>query len=503
MKKRIMRALVSVYNKNGLEPLIRLLHQNQVSLISTGGTKIIIEKLGIPVTEAAELTGYPEIFGGRVKTLHPAIFGGILQRSENLSDQQEAEKHQIPAIDLVLVDLYPFEETVTSVASEAEIIEKIDIGGVALIRAAAKNFKDVLIIPSVEDYNPLKEILANGSFTTIEQRKQFATRAFAITARYDSLIHKHLAGRNPVFAEVHIQNHELRYGENPHQKGFFFGKLEDHIEQLHGKELSYNNLLDTDAALSLISEFNECTCAIIKHNNACGIATASTAVEAWKRALAGDPVSAFGGVIVFNSEIDPSTAEEVNKLFFEILIAPSYQPEALEILKQKKNRILLRLKKQPDEAWRYQPLLGGILFQERDRKTETAAELKSVTDQLPTPAEVSDLLFALKLVKHTRSNAIVLAKDNCLLASGTGQTSRVDALNQAVEKARRLGFDLKGAVMASDAFFPFPDCVEIAGQAGITAIIQPGGSVRDKDSIDAANRLKIAMVFTGIRHFRH
>lgn len=507
--KKINRALVSVFDKTGLEPLIRAMHQNSIEIISTGGTKKFIEQLGMPVTEVSSLTGFPEIFGGRVKTLHPFVFGGILQRSDDAKDKKEADQHNIPPIDLVVVDLYPFEKTITAKNSgnqsvtEQEVIEKIDIGGVSLIRAAAKNFNDVLIIPSVDDYALLKQVLEQNASTDLALRKQMAARAFAITAHYDSLIQRYFDDQHSVFAEVNLHKQTLRYGENPHQQGAYFGRLNEVFEQLNGKELSYNNLLDVDAALSLISEFDECTCAIIKHNIACGLASAKSTTEAWSRALAADPVSAFGGIIAFNRQVDAMVANEINKLFFEILIAPSYHPDALALLAQKKNRILLRLINYPESKFRFQSSLNGILFQDKDVKHETKEDLKTVTEQSPSASQTDDLLFALRIVKHTRSNAIVLAKNKQLLASGTGQTSRVDALNQAIEKAKRFNMDLNNSVMASDAFFPFPDCVEIAAAADITAIAQPGGSVKDKESVEACNRLKIAMVMTGFRHFRH
>lgn len=507
--KKIKRALVSVFDKTGLDPLIRAMQQKGIEILSTGGTKNFIEQLGIPVTEVSSLTGFPEIFSGRVKTLHPAVFGGILQRRDDVQDKKEASQHNIPPIDLVVVDLYPFEKTIaaknsgTHSVTEQEVIEKIDIGGVSLIRAAAKNFNDVLIIPSVYDYAVLKQVLEQNASTDLSLRKQMAARAFAITARYDSLIQNYFDDQHSVFAEVILHKQPLRYGENPHQQGAFFGKLDEVFEQLSGKELSYNNLLDVDAALSLISEFDECTCAIIKHNNACALASASSVSEAWNRALAADPVSAFGGIIAFNREVDVTAAHEINKLFFEILIAPSYHPDALALLAQKKNRIILRLVNYPESKFRFQSSLNGILFQDKDVKQETKNDLKTVTALSPSASQMEELLFALRIVKHTRSNAIVIVKNKQLLGSGTGQTSRVDALNQAIEKAKRFNMDLQNAVMASDAFFPFPDCVEISAAAGITAIAQPGGSVKDKDSIDAANRLKIAMVMTGFRHFRH
>jgi phosphoribosylaminoimidazolecarboxamide formyltransferase/IMP cyclohydrolase len=507
--RKISRALVSVYDKSGLEPIISLLHDHKIEIISTGGTKKFIEQRGIAVTEVSSLTGFPEILGGRVKSLHPVIFGGILQRSDDAQDKKEVALHHIRPVDLVVVDLYPFEKTVAlkkanqDSVPEEEVIEKIDIGGVSLIRAAAKNFNDVLIIPSVEDYEVLKQVLEQDAQSNLTLRKQMAARAFAVTARYDSLIQQYLDKQQTVFAQVNLHKQPLRYGENPHQQGAFYGKLNEVFEQLSGKELSYNNLLDADAALNLISEFDECTCAIIKHNNACGLAAADTAADAWNKALAADPVSAFGGIIALNRKADAAAAREINKLFFEILIAPAFDSEALALLTQKKNRILLRLIGYPESAFRFQSALNGILFQDKDVMQETRSHLKTVTVLSPSETQTDDLLFALRIVKHTRSNAIVLVKNKQLLASGTGQTSRVDALNQAIEKARRFSMDLQNAVMASDAFFPFPDCVEIAAAAGITAIAQPGGSVKDSDSIQAADRLKIAMVMTGLRHFRH
>lgn len=520
-EKKIKSALISVYNKDNLEPVIRSLHQLGISLYSTGGTRSFIEELAIPVSAVEDLTNYPSILGGRVKTLHPKIFGGILGRRDNASDLSQLEEYQIPLIDLIIVDLYPFQETVEKYKSlsitenASEIIEKIDIGGISLIRAAAKNFNDVLIIPSPDDYNFLLNILKEGNgYSTLENRKQQAAHAFAISSQYDTLIFNYFnsineAQQTPVFNQTFLNGKPLRYGENPHQKAVFYGNLDEVFEQLNGKELSYNNLLDADAAISLISDFsdklneNEYTFAVIKHNNACGIATRKNSVDAWKAALAGDTVSAFGGIIVTDKSVDTEVAKEINSLFFEILIAPSFGAEALKILKEKKNRIVLQLKKNKFGDVQYRSLLNGLIEQEKDLKTENPSDLKVVTQTKPTEAEVEDMIFANKIVKHTKSNAIVLVKNKQLLASGVGQTSRVDALNQAIEKAKRFGFQLKGAVMASDAFFPFPDCVEIAHRSGITAVIQPGGSVKDNESIHYCDKNGVAMVISGIRHFKH
>ena len=451
------------------------------------------------------MTGYPSIFGGRVKTLHPKVFGGILNRRDNETDARQIAEYEIPSIDLVIVDLYPFEQTVASGAEESAIIEKIDIGGISLIRAAAKNFEDVAIVASKGQYGILHDILKrNGAVTTLEDRRLLAREAFAVSSGYDSAIFNYFdAGEGSSFRTAVNGVKSLRYGENPHQQGAFYGDFEAMFEQLHGKEISYNNLLDIDAAVSLIAEFDETTFAVLKHNNACGIASRDTILEAWTAALACDPVSAFGGVLVANRPIDVATAEEVNKIFFEVIIAPAYEPEALEILKQKKNRIIL-VQKQPNTTTKqYRSLLGGVLVQDRDLHTEQPDELRQVTNKAVEADRVADLLFANKIVKHSKSNAIVLAKNRQLCASGVGQTSRVDALRQAIEKAHSFNFDLHGAVMASDAFFPFADCVEIAHQAGVDAVIQPGGSVRDQDTIDYCNDHDIAMVMTGIRHFKH
>ncbi|MBR4118557.1 MAG: bifunctional phosphoribosylaminoimidazolecarboxamide formyltransferase/IMP cyclohydrolase [Bacteroidales bacterium] len=503
--KKIKTALVSVFYKDGLDEIIKKLDAEGVKFISTGGTQKFIESLGIECTPVEQLTTYPSIFGGRVKTLHPAIFGGILCRRNLEQDMQQAQQYGIEEIDLVIVDLYPFEETVASGASDADIIEKIDIGGISLIRGAAKNYNDVVIVASKGQYAPLMEMLnKNGAASTLEERRWFAKEAFAVSSSYDSAIFNYFdGGEQSAFRAAADNAKSLRYGENPHQKGAFFGNFNEMFEQIHGKEISYNNLLDIDAAVSLISEFDETTFAILKHNNACGLASRPTLLEAWKCALAGDPVSAFGGVLIANAEVDAATAEEVNKLFFEIIIAPSYTAEALDILKQKKNRIILIQKRGIDAKVQYRSLLNGVLMQERDLKVELPEELKQVTNKAVSPEEVEDLLFANKIVKHSKSNAIVLAKGKQLYASGVGQTSRVDSLRHAIEKAKSFGFNLNGSVMASDAFFPFADCVEIAHNEGIDTVIQPGGSVRDNETIEYCNNNDIAMVFTGVRHFKH
>lgn len=504
--KQIKSALVSVFYKDNLEPVIKKLHQLGVTLYSTGGTQTFIEKLGVPVLAVESLTAFPEILGGRVKTLHPKIFGGILGRRELQSDVAQMEQHEIPNIDLVIVDLYPFEETVSKGASEEDIIEKIDIGGISLIRAAAKNFNDVVIVSSRNDYGALLNVLEEkNGVTDLSDRRHFAAKAFAMSSHYDTAIFNYFnqSEQLPVFKQSLGESNVLRYGENPHQKGTFYGKLDELFEKLNGKELSYNNLLDVDAAVALIAEFTETTFAILKHNNACGIASRPKLIDAWTAALAGDPVSAFGGILITNAEVDEATAAEINKLFFEVIIAPAYHAKALDILKTKANRIILVQKPVKFAEKSFRTLLNGVIEQDKDLKTETEENLNPVTNVQPTAAEVRDLLFANKLVKHTKSNTIVLAKDNTLLASGTGQTSRVDALQQAIHKANNFGFDLKGAVMASDAFFPFPDCVEIADKAGIKAVIQPGGSIKDKDSIEYCNNHGMAMVFTGTRHFKH
>ena len=505
MEKVIRRALISVYHKDGLAEILALLHKEGVEFVSTGGTSAFIESLGYPCVAVEDLTKYPSMLGGRVKTLHPAIQGGILARRSHETDQREVAEYGLSLIDLVIVDLYPFEATVASGASEEDIIEKIDIGGISLIRGAAKNFEDVVIVPSQADYSTLHEILsARGARTTLQERRHFARRAFAVSSHYDSAIFRYFDGEEHSALRLTADGAKhLRYGENPHQQGVFYGDLEHYFEQLHGKELSYNNLQDIEAAVSLIQDFSEPTFAILKHNNACGCASRPTLLEAWQAALAGDPVSAFGGVLVTNRPVDLETAEEINKLFFEVLIAPDFTEEALPILESKKNRILLRQREPIHATWSYRSMLGGVLAQETDRAVETSAEMKPVTKVAPTDKELVDLVFATKLVKHSKSNAIVLSKDGQLIASGVGQTSRVDALQQAIAKARHFGFDLHGAVLSSDAFFPFDDCVTLAAEAGITAIAQPGGSVRDADSIAAADRLGVAMVMTGVRHFKH
>lgn len=504
--KKIKTALVSVYHKDGLDEIITLLHNDGVKFLSTGGTKSFIESLGFPCDAVEDLTGYPSILGGRVKTLHPKVFGGILSRRDNENDCQQVAQYEIPDIDLVIVDLYPFVDTVASGASDADIIEKIDIGGISLIRAAAKNHKDVIIVASKAQYAPLAQLLKeNGAQSTLEQRRWFAKEAFAVSSSYDSSIFSYFDGEEtPSALRVAIDDAKvMRYGENPHQKGTFFGDFNEMFEQLHGKEISYNNLLDIDAAVSLIAEFNDPTFAILKHNNACGLASRDTIVEAWKDALAGDPVSAFGGVLITNGTVDKAAAEEINKIFFEVIIAPAFDAEALEILKQKKNRIILIQKCANNTQKQFRSILNGALVQDRDLKVETAEDLTQVTKKAVDPAQVDDLLFANKIVKHSKSNAIILAKNRQLCANGVGQTSRVDALKQAIEKAHSFNFDLNGAVMASDAFFPFPDCVEIASKAGVNAVIQPGGSINDQKSIEYCDENDIAMVTTGIRHFKH
>lgn len=504
--KKINSALISVFYKDNLEPVIKKLNDLDVTIYSTGGTQTFIENLKVPVKAVESLTSFPEILGGRVKTLHPKIFGGILGRRELKSDVAQMEQHDIPNIDLVIVDLYPFEETVSKGASEQDIIEKIDIGGISLIRAAAKNFNDVVIVSSRHDYKPLLDLLeSKNGFSDIADRKTFAAKAFATSSHYDSAIFNYFNQTEniPQFKQSIQTAQVLRYGENPHQKGVFYGDLDAMFDKLAGKELSYNNLLDVDAAVNLIADFTEPTFAILKHNNACGVASRPTIKQAYLDALAGDPVSAFGGILIANKEIDEETAAEVNKLFCEVVIAPSYSAKAVEILKSKPNRIILVQKKVALPEKNFRTLLNGVIEQDKDLKTEVASDLKPATTKVPTANEVADLLFANKLVKHTKSNTIVFAKNGQLLASGTGQTSRVDALKQAITKAESFGFDLKGAVMASDAFFPFPDCVEIAHKAGITAVVQPGGSIKDKDSIAYCEANGVSMVFTGTRHFKH
>lgn len=501
-------ALISVFSKDGLEPIVKKLNELGVTLYSTGGTEKFIKDLGIPVVPVEDVTSYPSILGGRVKTLHPKVFGGILNRQENETDQQELEKFEIPQLDIVIVDLYPFEKTVASGASAQDIIEKIDIGGISLIRAAAKNYKDVLCVASMDDYQEFLDLLlAKDGKTSIENRRRFAAKAFNVSSHYDTAIFNYFNTEESIeaFKVSQTNGAELRYGENPHQKGYFYGDLDELFEKVHGKELSYNNLLDVDAAVNLMGEFkNDApTFAILKHNNACGLATRSTLKQAYVDALAGDPVSAFGGVLISNKTIDLATAEEIHSLFCEVVIAPAYDPQALELLKGKKNRIILIQNEVDFPKQSVRTCLNGILVQEKDLITDSIEDLTYMTNNKPSENELEDLIFASKICKHTKSNTIVLAKNKQLCASGTGQTSRVDALRQAIEKAQSFEFDLKGAAMASDAFFPFPDCVEIANKAGVQSVIQPGGSIKDQLSIDYCNENNVSMVFTGTRHFKH
>jgi phosphoribosylaminoimidazolecarboxamide formyltransferase/IMP cyclohydrolase len=504
-EKQIKSALISVFDKDNLDEIVLKLNELGVEIYSTGGTQIFIESLGVPVIPVENVTDYPSILGGRVKTLHPKVFGGILGRRELQSDTDQMVQYAIPQIDLVIVDLYPFEMTVASGAQEVDIIEKIDIGGISLIRAAAKNFNDVVIVPSQKQYGHLLALLKEGNGeTSIEERRVLAKAAFNVSSHYDTAIFRYFdADEKTSFKESFEVSQTLRYGENPHQKGAFFGDLSAMFDKLNGKELSYNNLLDVDAAVNLMAEFEETTFVILKHNNACGVASRPKLIDAWKDALSGDPVSAFGGVLITNVEVDAVTATEIQKLFFEVLIAPSYSVEAEEILKQKKNRIILVKKPLKTASVTYRTALNGVLFQEKDLTMERESDFNSVTETKPTEQENKDMVFASKICKHTKSNTIVFAKNNQLVASGTGQTSRVDALRQAVDKAAAFKFSLKGAVMASDAFFPFPDCVELAKNAGISAVVQPGGSIKDQESIDYCNANGLAMVTTGIRHFKH
>ena len=503
---KIKNALISVYYKDGLQPLVEYLAQQGVTLFSTGGTEQFIKDLGLKVTAVEDLTSYPSILGGRVKTLHPKVFGGILNRRNLSEDQQQIAQYDIPEIDLVIVDLYPFEETVKAGGTDTEIIEKIDIGGISLIRAAAKNFNDVVIIASKDDYGTLlKELQNQDGATTLAQRKSYAKTAFHTSSHYDTAIFDYFNEEEPlnVFKQSVKQAQTLRYGENPHQQGTFYGNLDEMFTKLNGKELSYNNLVDVDAAVALMDEFTEPTFAILKHTNACGIASRPTVLQAWKDALACDPVSAFGGVLITNQEVDLATAQEINNLFFEVLIAPSYQQEAVDLFKTKKNRVILQRNEVELSKKQFKTLLNGVIEQDKDLSLEAAEQMKTVTEKSPSEASIKDLIFANKIVKHTKSNTIVFVKDNVLIASGVGQTSRVDALKQAVVKAEAFGFSLKDSVMASDAFFPFPDCVELAADAGIIAVLQPGGSIKDQDSIDMCNEKGIAMVTTGVRHFKH
>ncbi|MBD5220602.1 MAG: bifunctional phosphoribosylaminoimidazolecarboxamide formyltransferase/IMP cyclohydrolase [Bacteroidales bacterium] len=505
--KPIRTALISVFNKDGIDSIVRKLHAEGVELLSTGGSRKFIESLGIPCKAVEDLTGYPSILGGRVKTLHPKVFGGILARRANEGDLAEMKEYEIPAIDLVIVDLYPFEATVASGASQQDIIEKIDIGGISLIRAAAKNFADTVIVASNRQYGVLQGMLdSHGASSTEAERRYLAAEAFAVSSGYDSAIFNWFASTTPSTAELRVAidgAKDLRYGENPHQEARYYGDFDKIFDQLHGKEISYNNLLDIDAAVALIDEFEAPTVAILKHNNACGLATRETIAEAWTDALAGDPVSAFGGVIIANGKIEANAAAEIGKIFFEVIIAPEYSEDALAILMQKKNRIILKRKNFDQALVKMRTILGGMLVQQADNKVETPDDLKLVAGEEPSAELVADMLFANKIVKHSKSNAIVLARNGQLLASGVGQTSRVDALKHAIEKANSFGFSLDGAVMASDAFFPFADCVEIAHTAGVNAVIQPGGSIRDTDSVEYCKNNGMTMVMTGFRHFRH
>lgn len=504
--KQAKSALISVFNKEGLEPLVKKFQELGITIYTTGGTEKFITELEIPVVRVEDVTSYPSILGGRVKTLHPKIFGGILNRQENEGDIAEMSEYEIPQLDIVIVDLYPFEKTVASGASEEDIVEKIDIGGIALIRAAAKNFKDTLCVSSVDDYQEVLDIISesNGK-TSLSDRKRFAAKAFNTSSHYDTAIFNYFNTDQAVYKSSLQKGKTLRYGENPHQEGLFYGDFDALFDKLHGKDLSYNNLLDIDAAVNLMAEFagDKPTFAILKHNNACGLAQRDTILQAYVDALAGDPVSAFGGILIANSVIDVPTAKEIHKLFCEVVITPEIDPEALTILKGKKNRVVLIQKEAPLSNQLVRTCLNGVLVQGKDNKTDQLEDLTYVTHTKPSETELKDLLFASKICKHTKSNTIVFAKNGQLCASGTGQTSRVDALRQAIEKAVSFGFDLKGAVMASDAFFPFPDCVEIADNAGITAVIQPGGSIKDQLSIDYCNANNLSMVMTGTRHFKH
>jgi phosphoribosylaminoimidazolecarboxamide formyltransferase / IMP cyclohydrolase len=504
--KPIRSALVSVYHKDRVDVIARLLHELGISIYSTGGTYDFICSLGIPAITVESLTSYPSILGGRVKTLHPKVFGGILFRRDLDEDLVQVKEFGIPPIDLVIVDLYPFESTVSSGSSHEEIIEKIDIGGISLIRAAAKNHEDVVIVPSAGQYDELIRLLEEKKgFSSLSDRYYFAAQAFNVSSHYDTAIFNYFNREAGIkaFKQSILSSGSMRYGENPHQQADFYGDTAEIFEQLNGKAISYNNLVDLDAAIALVKEFSDPVFAIIKHTNACGVAVRPQLKEAWKDALAGDPVSAFGGVLATNRAIDIETAEEINKLFFEILIAPEFEKNALEILKSKKNRIILRNKPTDFQAKQFKSVLNGVIEQGRDNHTEGPADLSIVTLKSPDKQQVNDLLFANILVKHLKSNAIVLAKNGQLLGAGCGMTSRVDALKHAISKAAEFGFDLEGSVMASDAYFPFADSVEIAYKAGIKAVIQPGGSVRDEDSIRFCNENGIAMTFTGTRHFKH
>jgi len=505
--KKIKSALISVFSKEGLAPIVRLLDEQGVKLYSTGGTQKFIENLGVVVEAVENITEYPSILDGRVKTLHPKVFGGLLARREEGHLAQLAE-YDIPEIDLVIVDLYPFEETLAATDDEPTIIEKIDIGGISLIRAAAKNYRDVVVVPSRDEYQMIEQLLKeNKGTTTLADRKELARRAFKVSSNYDVAIFNYFNedSDDTVFKQSIHSSQPLRYGENPHQKGNFYGDFDAVFERLGGKPISYNNLVDIDAAVSLMAEFksDNPTFAILKHTNACGIATRETVLKAWKAALAGDSVSAFGGILIANQTIDLATATEINKIFYEVLIAPEFTDEAKELLSKKKKRILLKIKDFYVSKKSFKTLLNGVIEQEMDLKTEVEEDFKIATNEAPTIAQIDDLLFANKCAKHLKSNTIVLAKNRQLIGMGCGQTSRVDALKQAITKAKHFGFELDGVVMASDAFFPFPDCVEIAWEAGVKAVIQPGGSVKDQLSIDFCNEKNIPMVMTGTRHFKH
>ena len=503
--KKIKNVLVSVFNKDGLLSVIKKLDEHGVNIYSTGGTEQYIKNNNIKVTKVEDLTSYPSILAGRVKTLHPKIFGGILARRDVEEDKDQLTKYVIPEFDLVIVDLYPFEKTVQIPnVTENEIIEKIDIGGISLIRAAAKNFKDVLVVSEISQYNQLLDIIKEDCSSSLKDRQKFAINAFKISSNYDTNIFNYFSDNsNDIFVQNINKKYDLRYGENPHQEGIFFGNLEDFLTKLNGKDLSYNNLLDIDAAINLISEFDELTFAILKHNNACGVASRDNLLDAWKSALEADPISAFGGVLITNHEINLETAVEIDKLFYEVLIAPSFAKDALELLTQKKNRVILLQKNVVLPKKQFRTILNGVLQQEKDLKTDSTDDMKTVTKICPTKQEEIDLIFASKICKHTKSNTIVFAKNKQLISSGVGQTSRVDALNQAVKKAISFKFNLNGAVMASDAFFPFPDCVSLANEAGVTSVIQPGGSIKDHLSIEYCDKHKMSMVMTGIRHFKH
>lgn len=502
--KKITSALISVYNKEGLEPIVQRLNKLGVAIYSTGGTADFIKKLGIKVVDISDLTGFPSIFHGRVKTLHPAVFGGILYRRDNAEDVEQAAKFNIKSIDLVIVDLYPFEETLKKTKEESELIEKIDIGGISLIRAGAKNYSDVLIVPSVEYYKELLAILDSGE-TTVQQRRLFATRAFDVSSHYDSQIFSWMNQNDEVDSKkISLRNGEnLRYGENPAQKAKFYGNIDEFLSKLNGKELSYNNLQDVSGALDLLYEFEKCTCVIVKHTNACGIAQAENANEAWEKALACDPVSAFGGIIAFNKKIDFETCEKLNNFFYEVLIAPDFDEAGLEKLKTKKNRIILKLNHLPQAKSTIKQLSFGTLWQESDTLKENYDNWVQKAGTAPTKEAIEDMLFGMKVVKHLKSNAIALVKNNMLIGSGTGQTNRVDAVNQSIEKAKKFGFDVKGSVLCSDAFFPFSDSAEIAHKNGINTIVEPGGSIKDEDTISFCQKNNITLIFTGNRHFKH